>query len=54
MRVVITGAGGQVGQALARIAPADVDVLSLTRADLDITDAAVERTLPVQNVPCAQ
>ncbi len=39
MRVVITGANGQVGRALLRSVPAQVHVLGLARADLDITDA---------------
>jgi dTDP-4-dehydrorhamnose reductase len=39
MRVLVTGAGGQVGRALCAVAPAGADVAALTHADLDITDA---------------
>ena len=39
MRVLITGAAGQVGRALVRGAPADMEVRALTRAELDLTDA---------------
>jgi dTDP-4-dehydrorhamnose reductase len=39
VRVLITGAGGQLGRALAAAAPADAEVRSLTRAQLDIADA---------------
>ncbi len=39
MKVLITGAGGQVGRALVRSAPADVEVLAETSQTLDITDA---------------
>lgn len=47
MKVIITGAGGLVGGALARrLADAGRDVLALRRADLDVTDAAaVERLI---------
>jgi dTDP-4-dehydrorhamnose reductase len=37
MRVLITGAGGQLGQALVTTAPGDVAVTALDRAALDIT-----------------
>jgi len=37
MRVLITGAGGQLGRALAAVY-ADMDIVALARADLDITD----------------
>ena len=38
-RVLITGAGGQLGRALAREFAAD-DVHALTRADWDVTEPA--------------
>ena len=44
MRVLITGAGGQLGRALAAAAPADAEVRSLTRAQLDIADADAVRS----------
>jgi dTDP-4-dehydrorhamnose reductase len=40
MKALVTGAGGQVGQALVRSAPAGVTALPLSRAELDITDAS--------------
>lgn len=41
MRWLITGAGGQLGHHLAtRLAPGPDEVVALTRAQLDITDAA--------------
>lgn len=40
MKVLITGAQGQVGRALARSAPIGADVVALAREALDITDAA--------------
>ena len=39
MKVLVTGAGGQVGQALIRSAPAGVTALGLSRAELDIADS---------------
>ena len=38
--VLLTGAGGQLGQALAATVPATVQLLALTRSDLDIADSA--------------
>jgi dTDP-4-dehydrorhamnose reductase len=39
MRVLLTGAGGQVGQALRAAAPGAATVTALTRTELDVTDA---------------
>ena len=40
MRVLLTGAGGQIGRALVASCPQNVELLALDREDLDITDAA--------------
>lgn len=40
MRVLVTGAAGQLGIALTRFAPVDCNVVGLTRSELDITDAS--------------
>jgi dTDP-4-dehydrorhamnose reductase len=46
MKILLTGAGGQVGRAFRTLAPAQATVAALTHADLDITDAAeVERVV---------
>ena len=47
MKVLITGATGQVGRALLRCSPATgVEVMALGRADLDLTDAnAIAQTI---------
>jgi dTDP-4-dehydrorhamnose reductase len=46
MRVLITGAQGQVGRALQEVAPTDVEVHALDRQDLDIThDEAVRAAI---------
>lgn len=46
LRVLITGAGGQVGRALVASAPGAVDVVALGRDELDIADPAqVERVV---------
>jgi dTDP-4-dehydrorhamnose reductase len=39
MRVLVTGAGGQLGQALVRTAPGAITLRALARAALDIADA---------------
>ena len=40
MRVLVTGASGQVGQALAHSAPPGIELCALRRAELDISDPA--------------
>lgn len=40
MKVVVTGAGGQLGQALQSTAPDGVEIVALDRAALDISDGA--------------
>ena len=49
MKVLITGAQGQVGRCLLASAPAGVTAVGLTRAQLDVGDAeAVKRTVEQQ------
>lgn len=43
MRVLITGAGGQVGRTLLETFPVGAEVTGCTHADLDITDAEAVR-----------
>jgi dTDP-4-dehydrorhamnose reductase len=43
MKMLITGASGQVGRALLGSAPAQVEVQALTRTELDIADADAVR-----------
>ncbi len=46
MKVLVTGAQGQVGRCLLASAPADFTVVGLTRAQLDVGDAdAVQRAI---------
>jgi dTDP-4-dehydrorhamnose reductase len=43
MKILITGANGQLGWELQRVAPKDFEIITLSRLDLDITNnAAVE------------
>ncbi len=44
MKVIITGAGGQLGRALLKTIPAGANVIGLTRAQLDIGDAKAVMT----------
>jgi dTDP-4-dehydrorhamnose reductase len=45
MKVLVTGAGGQVGQALQKLAPSQgIDILPLDRHALDITDLSAVQT----------
>lgn len=58
MRVLIAGAGGQVGQALVATAPDDVEVCALLRQHLDIADpasikAAIARFAPTHVINAA-
>ena len=39
MKVLITGAGGQLGQALLASVPEDIEALAAARRDLDVTNA---------------
>jgi len=49
MKVLVTGAGGQVGRALLASAPAEAEVVAADRATLDIGDGeAVERFVAEQ------
>ncbi|WP_221793649.1 dTDP-4-dehydrorhamnose reductase [Aquisediminimonas sediminicola] len=40
MRIMLTGAGGQLGHALCRAQPSGEDIIALDRAGLDVGDAA--------------
>ena len=44
MKVLLTGAGGQLGQALIASAPQGVDLVPTTRQDLDLADPEACRT----------
>jgi dTDP-4-dehydrorhamnose reductase len=46
MRVLIAGAGGQIGRAMAKVSPPGAELRGLNRAELDLTRAAdVERVV---------
>jgi dTDP-4-dehydrorhamnose reductase len=51
MRVLITGAGGQVGRELVRAAPPQAEVRALDRNDLDIGDAGAVHDVVVEFAP---
>lgn len=58
MRVLVTGAGGQLGTAVSCLLAVDDEVTRATRADLDLTDqqqvrAAVEAARPGAIINCA-
>lgn len=58
MKVIVTGAGGQVGSALAETVPDSVTVVALGRSELDLTDPAaiaalVEAERPDWVINCA-
>lgn len=43
MRILVLGAGGQIGRAVVRAVPTAHEVLARTRADVDIADAGAAR-----------
>jgi len=51
VKVLLTGAGGQVGRALRAAAPAEAIVVALTHAQLDITDAEEVRRAVAAHTP---
>jgi dTDP-4-dehydrorhamnose reductase len=51
VKVLLTGAGGQVGRAFRAVAPASADVTALAHADLDITDAEQVRRAVAAHTP---
>jgi dTDP-4-dehydrorhamnose reductase len=53
MKVLITGAGGQVGRALLRSAPAHLPVVACTHEQLDIADERAVLELIQQHAPNA-
>lgn len=51
MKVLLTGARGQVGRMLLEARPSDTEVLALTHIDLDIRDAAAVRERILRDLP---
>ena len=51
MKVLLTGASGQLGQALIASRPEGVELLPLRRSDLDLADADACRLLVRQHQP---
>jgi len=51
MKVMITGANGQLGHALQSTAPAHADLVALTRAELDIADEDAVLALVAELTP---
>jgi dTDP-4-dehydrorhamnose reductase len=45
MKALVTGAAGQLGHALARSVPSDIEAVCVPRADFDITDDAAVASL---------
>lgn len=51
MKVVVTGAGGQLGRALAARAPAGTEVVTATSTELDIADRAAVQAFAARERP---
>ena len=51
MKVLLTGSGGQLGQALLASAPDDVELLATSRAELDLADSAACRRIVEKQRP---
>ena len=51
MKVLLTGAGGQLGQALIDSAPQGIDLVPTTRQDLDLADPEACRNAVRQHQP---
>ena len=47
MKIIITGAGGQLGKSLISLAPKDIDLYPFTRKEFDLTNFEnVKKLLP--------